>query len=248
MNFTNAMTEVVNEARALNQTVAQTYSQHNGEIQNILKIAPTLQRTFYVDAVNGDDADDGSQGKPFRTLHKATSLVPRHGRGYITLLSDIHIAEKVFARDCHINIYGSEGNHRKVTFAPYTYVDGNTTYRALNGFCWAGSAYFNFHGLDLRMPVVPAGQSGYPARHHSALVYSSDSGQTGSHGVTFRYGNIHIPTEAEGTPFGYVLGLQAPVNVAILGMTASGASLQSRFSTNSRAISLAMNIDLNELP
>jgi hypothetical protein len=48
-----------------------------------------MNRTFYVDAVNGNDNNDGSQNAPFKTLQKAFDSIPFGGRGVIVLLSDI---------------------------------------------------------------------------------------------------------------------------------------------------------------
>ena len=46
-------------------------------------------RTFYVDAENGDDNNDGSSSTPFKTLKKAYDSVPSGGYGDIILLSDV---------------------------------------------------------------------------------------------------------------------------------------------------------------
>jgi hypothetical protein len=47
-----------------------------------------MYRTFYVDAVNGDDNNDGSSGHPFKTLQKAVDSVPISGFAVINLVSD----------------------------------------------------------------------------------------------------------------------------------------------------------------
>lgn len=52
-----------------------------------------MNRTFYVDAVNGNDNNDGSQNAPFKTLQKAFDSIPFGGRGVIVLLSDIVLNE-----------------------------------------------------------------------------------------------------------------------------------------------------------
>ena len=47
-----------------------------------------FNRTFYVDADNGDDNNDGSSGNPFKSLQKAVDSVPISGFGCINLVSD----------------------------------------------------------------------------------------------------------------------------------------------------------------
>jgi len=44
-----------------------------------------FNRTFYVDAENGDDNNDGSSDSPFKTIKKACDSVPVGGMGYIYL-------------------------------------------------------------------------------------------------------------------------------------------------------------------
>jgi len=44
-----------------------------------------MSRTFYVDAENGDDSNDGSESAPFKTIQKACGSVPVGGFGYIYL-------------------------------------------------------------------------------------------------------------------------------------------------------------------
>ncbi|KZL19826.1 hypothetical protein PsWM33_04740 [Pseudovibrio sp. WM33] len=248
MSLTQSLNEVVKSTKDLIETVQKTYSQHDAEIQKILKVAPDLQRTFYVDAVNGSDENDGSAEAPFRRLAKAADLVPRHGRGYIYLLSDYHMTEPVFARDCYLMIVGNKDAYRKVTFEQYSHGTDGADYRAFHGFRWIGSGYFNFCYLNMELPVLDPQFHGLPTSNYASIVSCTTSSHTGNQGVTFRYGDIHIPTEEEGTPAGHVLGHYSPIGVYLSNITASGAGLKERFSRNSRLGSYTMNITLDELP
>ena len=64
-------------------------------------------RTFYVDAVNGDDNNDGSQANPFKTIEQACNSVPTSGLGVINLLSDVSLLDIVNLStkviDIHLN-------------------------------------------------------------------------------------------------------------------------------------------------
>ncbi|AEV36797.1 hypothetical protein PSE_2287 [Pseudovibrio sp. FO-BEG1] len=248
MSLTQRLNEVIQSAKDLTQAVRETYSKHDEQIEEIMKVAPDLRRTFYVDAVNGDNSNDGTQENPLRTLRKAFDLVPRHGRGFIYLLSDYHMNEPVIARDCHINLYGDENNHRKITFGSYIHVSGGEESSALNGFRWYGSSYINFCFLDFKLPTVAPEHAGLSSSSYLALVSCSTSVHTGNQGVTFRFGNIHIPTVGEGTPAGHILAHFGPVGVFFSAMTASGAGLKDHISRNDNPASYVMNIPLDELP
>jgi len=51
-----------------------------------------MNKTFYVDASNGDDNNDGSNDAPFATLQKAVDSCPSGGVVFIKLLSDYTIS------------------------------------------------------------------------------------------------------------------------------------------------------------
>jgi len=50
-----------------------------------------MSREFYVDAINGDDNNDGSQSAPFKTIEKAFYSIPNGAYCEINLLSDVDI-------------------------------------------------------------------------------------------------------------------------------------------------------------
>ena len=50
-----------------------------------------MNRTFYVDAVNGDDNNPGTEEAPFKTIEKAIVSVPVGGHGAIFLMSDVYL-------------------------------------------------------------------------------------------------------------------------------------------------------------
>ncbi len=66
------------------QTV--TFSNRNKLVQDLISsINNAMTKTFYVDAVNGNDANDGSANAPFATVAKAIESVPVGGLGIIIL-------------------------------------------------------------------------------------------------------------------------------------------------------------------
>ena len=65
-----------------------------------------MSKTVYVDQVNGDDNNDGSQARPFKTLQKAVTSVPTGGSCEIVLLSDytLNFDEIVFIYKRSVNL------------------------------------------------------------------------------------------------------------------------------------------------
>jgi len=66
--------------------LTQNFSQYIDNINNA--VFNQMNRTFYVDAVNGDDNNDGSESSPFRTIQKAVDSIPVGGFVSIILKSD----------------------------------------------------------------------------------------------------------------------------------------------------------------
>ena len=54
-----------------------------------------MSRTFYVDAVNGDDNNPGTADMPFKTLKKAIDSVPVGGHGEIHISNDLTLTEDI---------------------------------------------------------------------------------------------------------------------------------------------------------
>jgi len=71
------------------QLRTNTFANRNKLIQDFIANAnAVMAKTVYVDQINGNDGNDGSQNAPFKTLPKAMNSVPVGGRAEIRLLSD----------------------------------------------------------------------------------------------------------------------------------------------------------------
>jgi len=89
-----------------------------------------MSREFYVDAVDGDDNNDGSESEPFKTIKKACYCVPIGGCGVINILggqeflidSDIDIWNK------GIDIISDSSNYSTITFKTYVFGSYNVSY------------------------------------------------------------------------------------------------------------------------
>jgi len=87
-----------------NQAVDGGYSQAYLDT----KYNPPMQRTYYVDAVNGDDTNDGSSSYPFKTLKKAIDSVPEGvGRGYVNIIGDYELdSDRIYINQKYIKLQG----------------------------------------------------------------------------------------------------------------------------------------------
>ena len=92
-----------------------------------------MSKTFYVDAVNGSDSNDGSSAHPFKTIKKAVDSVPIGGHGSIQLVQNqtYFIDSDIYLYNKDIFIY-AENSVIENTASVYT-IDG-TDYTATYGF------------------------------------------------------------------------------------------------------------------
>ncbi len=90
------------------QTVA--FSNRNKLVQDfIANVSSAMSKTFYVDAVNGDDNNDGSYAAPFATSQKAVDSVPSGGVAEVFFLSDYVLdsaVEKINSENKKIYLHG----------------------------------------------------------------------------------------------------------------------------------------------
>ena len=94
-----------------------------------------FSRTFYVDAVNGDDNNDGSSTRPFKTFTKAYNSIPYSGFGEIIFTSDYVFEHSLFTLKTRtIKIYSTHKLEIEVAN------DGNYNYLATRFFISANSA------------------------------------------------------------------------------------------------------------
>lgn len=135
---TNQLAAATEELRLFRQDVADVHVQKmteltQGEAARNAALNAAEQRvgdtfrTFYVDNVNGDDANPGTHSEPFKTIGTAASRAVYGGRLRIELLADYHMDTVVNFRDGNVEIVGRD-ERRKITFAGHAENYGNETY------------------------------------------------------------------------------------------------------------------------
>lgn len=128
---------------------------NNGQLWLRLNQSPILisgqdmmSRTFYVDAVNGDDDNDGSSSAPFRTIKKACDSVPVGGKGLIYLKgSSDSVTPVEYVIDTNITVFNKtlsfdwyENKYVRVIFQSFV---------SLRHSDWRMSSYDNSYSLRI---------------------------------------------------------------------------------------------------
>ena len=150
------LTNIAADADKLDGLDSTAFAKLNGDSDQRFKIAAAVNldealakgqfnQTFYVDATNGDDNNDGSNAHPFKTLKKACDSVPIGGHGSIQLAqnqtyfidSDIYISNKVI-------LIRAENSIIENTAYVFTY--NGTDYTATYGFLPIMSRIMFLHG------------------------------------------------------------------------------------------------------
>jgi hypothetical protein len=87
-----------------------------------------MNRTFYVDAVNGNDNNDGSSGHPFKTLKKAFYSIPVGGVGYIKIVGVYDLGRSYIETGHNKVIYIEINDNSQLRTSPFDYDDNHYGY------------------------------------------------------------------------------------------------------------------------
>jgi len=103
-------------------------------------VAGEMNKTFYVDSLNGNDINSGTTASPFATIKKAVDSVPNGAYGYILLKDGVHtLTQDIFLNNKRILIYGNSTDNSLVTI--------KQDYRVQN---YLGTDFALSYGLYLR--------------------------------------------------------------------------------------------------
>lgn len=164
-----------------------------------------MSTTFYVDQLLGNDANEGTQASPLKTINRAVALTPPGGGICTTnLLSDYHV-------DADINLSGRKlivgrvGVTRKLTFAKYTLDPGtNVTYRAVRGFVSDGRfCHVALSGLNVELPEAVANEIGLPESTYPAIFKEQWALAPGAGIFEFYNCSVSVPLERYGPLCGF---------------------------------------------
>jgi len=128
-NFANIYPDVMDSDP---KTVEYTYKDANGNIKtknvenrglfkkhiwdDVGGALGQFDRTFYVDAENGDDNNEGSSSAPFKTIKKAVDSVSVGGKAYLYTKGNFDFNEIIIATLKYINITNVDDEKKDLTF------------------------------------------------------------------------------------------------------------------------------------
>jgi len=125
------------------------------------RLPDAMRPEFSVDAINGDDDNDGSQDAPFKTLIKAINGAPDGGFTTIRLLSDVEltVTRANLPANGSVQILGI-GGYRTLRLPLLEYVGGGPYDLEMAGFYALVSTSLSMRTVRLELPARPdAGQS-----------------------------------------------------------------------------------------
>jgi len=143
-----------------------------------------FNRTVYVDALNGDDLNNGNSVTPFKTLSKALSVVPNGGLITIRLSSDVTWDNTVLKSNAMIRI---ELNGFTLSLLDYT--DSGTGNQFLYGLSGYGNIlYFYGSSNSTSTVVIPANATANSVNsYHGCLVKTAGGGDAKNNALHFGY-------------------------------------------------------------
>ena len=143
-----------------------------------------FNRTFYVDAVNGSDANIGDNSNPFQTIKKAIDSAPYSGSVQVVFLSDIDWNEDISStgRTITLSLNGYKLNLVKR-------LDNNTSLALLYSLLGYGNLVFVYGNSNNDSAVIlPAlGDDTIFSLDHSVWIKSAGSGEPECTNLHFGY-------------------------------------------------------------
>lgn len=152
----------------------------NSDLVSAINAVPNMMnRTFYVDAVNGNDNNDGSPTAPFKTVKKAVDSVPAGGIVSISLLNDHteQATSKIYLQGKTVIIYGYRGdgvnnNKYKLNFQ----IAPGGSYNTVYGFRGGGFVVFSYCDIgfvDNSDPNLPFDSAAQVIDYLAETLFSS---------------------------------------------------------------------------
>lgn len=199
MSLTTDITSIVARADALIATFEARKAAIDTAVAAALAAAPSLSRTFYIDAVLGNDAGSGEIGAPLQTIARAAALTPLGGFGSVRLLSDVHVGADIIVDGKDLSIMSSDSAiRRRLTFERYADTSSGSPQRALRGFLMTRCGKLTLRSLTIEMPDA----AGYEAAQlgAAAALIKPSGGSAGAFFTAIKISSCDVKLPV--TPFG----------------------------------------------
>ncbi|MBE5148035.1 hypothetical protein HJ042_07900 [Vibrio parahaemolyticus] len=156
---TPEVAELIISVNELTNTVVGKQAEIDAEVEKAVTSIPQainnyMGRVVFVDQVNGNDSNDGTLSKPYRSIEKASQGTPAGGSVDIRLLSNYLFSETESASfvSSQVRVSSYDSNRRRIKFN--TAKDAENR-QMLKGFFTRRGGFFNFYNVDLELPDMP---------------------------------------------------------------------------------------------
>jgi len=155
MSLEQQIAVLANEAAALNQTFQNKKAEIDAAVAAAVAAAPNLYRAMYVDAIAGDDGNDGlSANTTLASIKAAIDRCPEGGRAtiYLTNASSVVYAidQDIVVYNKHIQIVGDNNAPANFVIRPTAYISSGSN-RTKKIRCYSGSSVILF-GVRVVLP------------------------------------------------------------------------------------------------
>lgn len=129
-----------------------------------------MNTTVYINQANGNDAAEGSEADPVKTIGEALDRTAVRGRCDARLTGAYHIDEDIRALGKRLVLSSASSVKHAVTHQPRIAQIGNTDFVSCDQIILDRDASFALFGLDWIMPERPNGSAGLSFSNSAGLV------------------------------------------------------------------------------
>lgn len=174
-------------------TLNKIYFPNSDLVAAINAVPGMMERTFYVDPINGSDNNDGSQNAPFQSLTKAVDSIPVGGVGTIYLKEGqtFTLTENIVIRNKKISFYrwGNTAGVSNPIITSTEYVLGS--YDAIYTFILKDGASVAFGAYTIAVDIVIPNHTGTNSIHPSnRSLILLETARNAFSAITFHFGKI----------------------------------------------------------
>lgn len=213
MSLESQVAALVSAASNLTSQVAGKLSEIDTALQSAVASIPQeirnqMELNVYVDQANGSDSNSGlSESDPLKSMTKVASLTPSGGSVDIRVMGNYTFAdlERANFTNAQVRVRSWPSNTR-AKIKSSGVVDANNHYHCNNFYAFRNCA-FQFFGVDLELPDIPAGINGSTIASQNSSVIGSNSAGDVAAPLSIRLASVNIEVpEPASNPFSITPG------------------------------------------
>jgi len=194
--------------------ITYEYYDNQGNLQSVLvpnrnkivndfiaNVNSAMSKIFYVDQINGNDNNDGSQAYPFKTIQKAVDSAPVGGLCRIILLSDITIDSNIIALRRGVVIDAGSVN-KAINVSAINISDSNGVFVG-TGFpkivLLGSGSFIHFYNCSVNLPNISSTGNGNQWLWEASRAFiqcGSPDNYIGFYSVGFSHCNLNVGDNA----------------------------------------------------